>query len=101
MIEVGRYKQPKIPRNERYCPFCDSLQIEDEIHFLFHCNVYECQRENVYIELGKNINEKLKKLPDDSKLKFLLEIDDQKINFVLASYIYQLFKRRKELLSPE
>ena len=38
MIKVDRHR--KIPREERICPIC-STEIEDEIHFLIKCNVYE------------------------------------------------------------
>ena len=30
-IEFGRYKN--IPRNERFCKFCDQSTVEDEFHF--------------------------------------------------------------------
>jgi capsid portal protein len=34
-IELGRYKN--IPRNQRHCKFCKTL--DDEFHFLFDCKV--------------------------------------------------------------
>ena len=33
----GRRMRPKIPRNERLCNTCNT--IEDEIHFLIECNL--------------------------------------------------------------
>ena len=34
MIEIGRYNQTT--KDNRYCPFCGSSVIEDEVHFLFY-----------------------------------------------------------------
>ena len=46
MIEQGRYNQ--ISRENRHCLLCGSNQIEDEIHFLFHCSKYSIIRNNFY-----------------------------------------------------
>ena len=49
--ETGRYKQ--VPRHERYCSMCKTNSVEDEIHFLCHCNFYKVLRDdffqNVYL----------------------------------------------------
>ena len=37
-IETGRYKHPKIPREERRCNICPC--VEDEEHVIFHCALY-------------------------------------------------------------
>ena len=39
-IEEGRRKRPFVPREQRMCPLC-SLEVENEIHFLIHCNKYD------------------------------------------------------------
>ena len=47
-IETGRWHNPhKIPRNERICIICNSL--EDEFHFLLECSLYTDLR-NTYIK---------------------------------------------------
>ena len=40
-----------IKKEERKCKFCDSNEIEDEFHFIFHCSYYN--------ELRKDLNEHL------------------------------------------
>ena len=35
-IETMRYSRPKIPYEERLCPFCKT-EVEDETHFFFKC----------------------------------------------------------------
>ena len=44
MIETGRYRRPKIERNERFCPFCPN-KVESKVHFLLHCHKYVNVRE--------------------------------------------------------
>ena len=38
-IEKGRHKNPKTPREERICIFCND-HVEDEDHFLLKCTAY-------------------------------------------------------------
>ena len=42
-IETGRYQRPRLPRNERTCIICNTL--EDEHHALFQCSAH------IYIRL--------------------------------------------------
>jgi hypothetical protein len=42
-IEKGRHMS--IPRHERFCNICKTGVIEDEFHFLFHCQKYSHHRE--------------------------------------------------------
>lgn len=42
MIERGRHLN--IPRNERYCPLCNSNKIENEEHFLLQRKSFNTQR---------------------------------------------------------
>ena len=37
-IEVGRYAQIKL--EERVCKICTSASVEDEFHFILHCDAY-------------------------------------------------------------
>ena len=46
-IETGRYD--KISRCDRICPVC-SLDIEDEVHFLFDCAKYSSIRDDFLIK---------------------------------------------------
>ena len=57
MIEIGRHQ--KLPIHERICPFCPHGSIEDEIHFLIHCQLYEALRKPLFdmcIELKSNFS---------------------------------------------
>ena len=43
-IETGRHTNPKTPKEERFCPFCQG-EVEDEYHFLFECRTMKHLRE--------------------------------------------------------
>ena len=49
---TGRYD--KISRCDRICPVC-SLDIEDEIHFLFDCTKYSSIRDGFFNKIAKRI----------------------------------------------
>ena len=44
-IEMGRHHRPPIPAEERLCDTCEVL--EDEFHFLFHCQKYIKERQEL------------------------------------------------------
>lgn len=39
-IQTGRYARNRIPRNERYCQYCNTNDLEDEFHFVLICPCY-------------------------------------------------------------
>lgn len=43
-IQTGRFSRNRIPREERYCLFCNDLDIEDEYHFICICKCYDVIR---------------------------------------------------------
>ncbi len=58
-IETSRWGS--IPLEDRMCKMCDSLVVEDEYHFIFHCSLYNNIRDQFLQHVGNtilNINEK-------------------------------------------
>ena len=43
-IHTGRYGIDRVNRNERYCNFCNTHDLEDEYHFLLICPSYNDKR---------------------------------------------------------
>ncbi len=80
-IEKGRYTNPKTPREERLCVFCNEGAIEDEGHFLLKCPIYTNLRDHYQINFDN--------VPD------FLNMDDQ---FQLAKYLLSAFELRERLL---
>ena len=46
-MESGRNCVPKLPECLRICQYCGSNQIENENHFLFHCDRYKTIRQQI------------------------------------------------------
>ena len=53
-IETGRHTIPKTPENLRICSSCDLPEMENELHFILYCHLYDRERSNFF----ENINEK-------------------------------------------
>lgn len=57
-VETGRWK--KEPLDKRVCDICLSKdQVEDEMHFLLDCSVYNVAREQMYDEIFRATGHKL------------------------------------------
>ena len=48
MVETGRYSRPKIKRENRICTLCNTKEVEDERHLIFHCNAYSELRKTFF-----------------------------------------------------
>ena len=77
-LEVGRFKNVKndkgqivkTPANMRFCKVCGERVVEDEIHLLFNCEVYQDVRSIFYKRMSmKDVN--FVNLTDIAKLKNL------------------------------
>lgn len=55
-LETGRFE--KLPLENRLCEFCDSKEIENEVHFVFKCDLYKDLRQAFLakIPLGGRLN---------------------------------------------
>ncbi len=45
-IEIDRFRGTQL--DERICQLCDTQEVEDEIHFVCKCNLYNDLRKNMY-----------------------------------------------------
>ena len=84
-IEIGRYRN--IERNQRVCTSCNSVDIEDEYHFILKCSYYIDLREK-YIKVYYYKN------PSMYKLVQLLSVTNQKELSNLGKYLKAANKRR-------
>lgn len=50
LIEKGRYRRPKLPKDQRQCTVC--TQIEDEEHFVLFCKKHDAIREKLFSKLN-------------------------------------------------
>ena len=55
-IETGRFSKNKTPREERFCPYCKTLNIftvENEVHFLLSCSLFNEERQKFLDEIHR------------------------------------------------
>ncbi len=57
-IETGRYE--RLPVEQKVCEVCDSVNVEDEMHFLISCNAFTQERTQLFSHVSTfvgNFNE--------------------------------------------
>ncbi len=69
-VETGRYTDTK--KEVRFCRCCNGGKLEDEIHFLFHCDKFEEERKRLIDPLLDQSPE-TKEMNEYDKLKWLLD----------------------------
>ena len=83
-IEKDRYFQ--INKTERFCKICNDLEIEDENHFLWQCEIHRKEREI----LSKKVSLYYKKFPNfhnnTMKSKLLLNSKSVRINKLCTDF---------------
>ena len=99
-IEKGRRHKPVIPRENRFCKFCNNNQIEDEIHFIFECTTYEAQKSN-FLRKCHNLFPRTKHLGYQDLLQFIFMNPSPQLLSDLISYIHDISNTRSQLsLTP-
>ena len=55
-LQIESGKHIGIERSDRLCTKCDQNVVEDEVHFLFHCNAYDAKRLELYRKVPYLLN---------------------------------------------
>ena len=95
MMEIDRYNQTT--KDNKHCPFCGSNQIEDEVHFLFHCPTYSMITNNFYNKVKTQIPN-ITQLPIHGLINDLMNFSNYVINIHFIKYISACFDDRDKLL---
>ena len=66
-IERGWYTKPKNDISKRLCPVC--YTIEDEVHFLINCKLYEPERQRIFLMISDK-KQNFQSLNDVEKIYF-------------------------------
>ena len=90
-VETGRYNSTKL--EDRLCKICNQNIVEDENHFLFHCNAYDALR-NSWIETIYKDCPDFHYLEDEDQLKYIFE----KIPRSTAKFIISCLNVRNDIL---
>ena len=107
-LETGRYARPRLEEKERVCLICkpkdqiidiqgqgQETPIESETHFLFYCNAYNAEREQLLKKI--TIPDNFYDLNDDEKLKVTLN-DPLNVRFT-SQFILSAYNLRTIVLN--
>ena len=111
-IESGRYeprgadKKKGLPIQFRVCQCCDMMKVEDEIHFMMECPLYQSERnilqQSCRLQRGRKPFKAQHSagMEDGTAALFseLMKCDNPIICRAIAKYIYSSFNRRCEAL---
>lgn len=93
-IQTGRFARNRIPRDERHCLCCHSLDIEDEYHFICICSCFSDIRK-------KYINKYYYQRPSMLKYLDLLKSNNKTTLIKLSRYIKDALNMRNSILNVE
>ena len=90
-LETGRFIGT--PEEDRLCLLCDLEEIENEVHFLFYCPVYDELRHRLFVKMS-SICVNFFWLDDYERL----ELCFSKGIFFLADYVCKAWEKRQSVL---
>ena len=90
-IETGRFFGLNV--EDRLCQVCDQNAVENEIHFLLHCTLYDDLRRTMIVKSERR-DIRLRTLTETEKLTLILKHDEKQC----AKFIFNTMHRRKSVL---
>ena len=93
-IETGRHCRPVKPVSERICKYCDSGEIDDEVHFLLKCNAHELLRADLIICAKESIEE-FDTLTESERLAEIMKSSNKSLIESTANFVYKAFNERE------
>lgn len=93
-IELGRYRNPKIPLDQRICNLCNT-GTEDETHFLTTCPALTDARSPLYLEMAK-LDPSFTMLTRGEQTKKILQ--SCATNHTIGNLVYELSRLRRNFL---
>ena len=95
-IETGRHQKPSLPPDKRLCKYCKSGKVDDELHFLVHCDFHSKIRKLFYSQLCEIISD-FHRLKDVDKFREILMSTNEDVIVSLGKFIYDGFKSRDQI----
>ena len=95
-IELGRHSRPPIPRANRLCNFCNSKEVDDEIHFLTKYEFHIETRYHLFDEIQRHQHIS-HNLSPENLYQCVMTSKSDKVLATIAKFTYFGFKRRDNL----
>ena len=70
-VETGRWTFPKTRYEDRLCLYCDSGQVDTELHSIIFCQLTDTNRNSLYTILN-NIDNSFHSLSNEGKMAYIL-----------------------------
>ena len=96
-VETGRNTIPKTPENLRICLFCHLDEVENELHFILNCHLYDNLRSKFFEDIIRKYPH-FNDFDDISKIFFLFNYVDPTICRLTAAYIHSCMNYRQTLI---
>ena len=93
-IELGRHLRPPIPRANRLCNFCNSKEVDDEIHFLTKCELYSEVRYHLFDEIQRHQHNS-HNLSPENLYQCVMTSKSEKGLTAIAKFTYFGYKRQE------
>lgn len=80
-VELGRYRRPVTPLEQRTCRLCNNGQIENEMHFLMQCTTYSDIRSTYIGYIDTDVD------ASDEFVRIMTRTDPKNLsNYIIAAY---------------
>ena len=94
-IETGRHSTPRLPEHLGICQYCNSNEVENEMHFLLSYNRYDTIRKSLVEDIIRKYPD-FNSLNDHNNVVFLFNSIDASICKKLGYFIYETFSLRNK-----
>ena len=92
-IELCRHVRPAIPPTDRLCQFCNSREIDDEVHFLINCEFHGEKRNSMLVDINHLCCLDWNSSPQN-KFECIMKSKNKSVLAAIAKFVYNGFKRR-------
>ena len=92
-IETGRHQN--IPAEQRLCDYCNSSDIDDEVHMLIKCEYHDIERRSFFSSLPSIMQSDI--ISDSNRFRSVMTSKDKEIVYKLAYFIHKCFQKRKQI----
>ena len=101
-IETDRYKKNYVNRTLRKCLYCNLNKIEDEIHFVTECPLYDTQRNDFFTEISSKCKN-FYNLDNSSKFVWLFTQENLDMCKSLGCYLCEnlIIRRFSKILNTK
>lgn len=94
-IEKGRYKG--IDAEKRLCKFCNRNEVEDEVHFLLKCPLFDKERKQFLNKIYTK-NKNVQHLFENNLFNWLMICEDSAVFNELAEFVFKCTEIRQKAL---